>query len=50
MKAIRVVALLVGVGLVAACGADGDPTPPAKAAVPGVTLSGEASIGISGKL
>lgn len=44
------VGLLVGVGMLASCGADGDPNPPTKAAVPGVTLSGEASIGISGKL
>ena len=30
----------------AACGVDGDPVPPPAKAKPGVTLSGEASIGV----
>jgi len=30
----------------AACGVDGDPVPPPAKAKPGVTLSGEASVGV----
>lgn len=50
MAAVRVMCLLALASLVAACGADGDPVPPSKAAVPGVSLSGEVSIGIAGAL
>jgi predicted small lipoprotein YifL len=35
--------------LLAACGADGPPTPPEERA-PGVTISGDARIGVSGRL
>lgn len=44
---IRVFLLLAPLVL-AACGADGAPVAPSKAAAPGVTLSGEAKIGITG--
>ncbi len=50
MVAVRVMCWLALAGLVAACGADGDPLPPTKAVTPGVSLSGEVSIGVSGKL
>lgn len=50
MAAMKAICLVVLTGLLAACGADGDPVPPAQAAPSGVTLSGEASIGIAGKL
>ncbi len=33
-----------------ACGADGDPLPPTKTVTPGVTISGEARIGVAGSL
>lgn len=41
----RCLALLSLMSL-AACGVDGDPVPPPAKATPGVTLSGEASVGI----
>jgi hypothetical protein len=34
----------------AACGADGEPQHPAPKAKPGVTVTGEASLGVSGGL
>ena len=49
MAAVRVMCLLALASLVAACGADGDPLPPADAPPNGITLSGEATIGIAGE-
>lgn len=42
--------LLVSAGLLAACGADGPPRPPEAKPAPGVSVSGEAQIGVVGKL
>ena len=42
--------LLVSVGLLAACGADGPPRPPEAKPAPGISISGEASIGVAGTL
>lgn len=40
-------AIILSLPLLAACGADGPPQPPAQgAAKPGITLSGEARIGV----
>lgn len=50
MAVMRIICLLGIAGLVAACGADGDPTPPFKAVTPVVSLTGDASIGVSGEL
>ena len=43
---MRLVLSLALVALVAACGIDGTPKPPAAAPVPGVSVTGEASMGI----
>ncbi len=42
---MRWLALLI-LPLLAACGADGAPEAPAKAAKPGITVTGEASFGV----
>jgi len=44
MSLLRAMFAVMTFGLLAACGADGDPVEP------GVSLSGEAQIGVSGKL
>ena len=49
----RIMATLIGLGLLASCGADGRPVPPSKAprdaeVAPGLTISGTAEIGIAG--
>lgn len=46
----RLAASLTLFALLAACGADGPPLPPSKANTPGITLSGEARIGVAGSL
>jgi hypothetical protein len=48
---LRLIAFM-SVGLLAACGADGPPRAPAAspAPAPGLTISGEASIGVAGTL
>jgi hypothetical protein len=43
IRVLSVLALL----LVASCGADGEPTPPPP---PGLTVSGEVTVGVSGSL
>ncbi len=45
----RLLATLGLLAALAACGADGDPTPP-DAAKTGITISGTASVGVAGKL
>ncbi len=47
---IRLTLALITLALLAACGADGLPTPPSKAHTSGISLSGEAGIGVSGTL
>lgn len=44
----RLLATLSALALLAACGIDGPPQPPS--AAPGVTISGEAAIGVKGEL
>lgn len=46
MRPVAILALLT----LAACGAAGAPQPPASAAAPGVTITGEAQVGVSTKL
>jgi hypothetical protein len=45
----RILSALGLLALLASCGADGAPTPPA-ASQTGVTLSGTAEVGVTGKL
>jgi hypothetical protein len=42
-----VAAAVVVLGLLAACGVDGAPTPPAET---GVSVTGEAAVGVTGRL
>lgn len=44
---MRLLISLLCLGLLASCGADGAPTPPAE---PGLTVTGTAKIGVSGSL
>ena len=44
---MRALLCLMVVGLIAACGVDGAPKPPAKS---GLTLSGQVKMGVSGSL
>ena len=43
---MRFAAALVGLFMLAACGADGPPKPPADQ--PGVTVSGQVKVGVAG--
>lgn len=46
-RAAPLTALVLGLAVLAGCGADGPPEPPTKAATaPGLTLTGEARIGL----
>lgn len=47
---LRAGLMLVLAGLLAACGADGDPVPPSGTVPDGITFSGEVKIGVSGEL
>ena len=47
---MRLTAAFAVICLLAACGADGAPKPPAPAPKTGVTISGSASIGVAGKI
>jgi hypothetical protein len=42
--------LVLSVGLLAACGADGPPRAPEAKPAPGLVISGEANIGVAGSL
>lgn len=44
---MRLVSSLLLLALLAACGADGAPTPPVK---PGVNVSGQVKVGVGGSL
>jgi hypothetical protein len=43
---LRMLLQILALGLLAACGADGAPTAPA--AKPGLTISGQAKVGVAG--
>ena len=45
---IRICLSLLVTAILAACGADGEPTPPP--AKPGVTVSGQVKVGVGGSL
>ena len=42
------IAAMVGVFLLAGCGVDGPPEPPAKKTTAGVSVSGKVKVGVSG--
>ncbi|MBF9050905.1 argininosuccinate lyase [Roseobacter sp. HKCCD9010] len=45
---IRLIAPILMLGLLAACGVDGDPIPPEPPVEPGITISGTVEAGITG--